>query len=152
MTPRPDRRKRKTSPGRAREEWDAFMDAFLAQADVDPGEGPEERARRRARLEADPEEWFAHYFRRYCTAPPAAFHRAATRRLLADPNALEVRAWSRELAKSSRAMMEAALLALTGRARLALVVSNSLDNAVRLLAPLKKHLEDDRRLAADYGP
>lgn len=152
MTPRPDRRARRAAPRRAREEWDAFMDDFLAQADVAPDEAPEERAARRARLEADPEAWFAHYFRRYCTAPPAAFHRAATRRLLADPAAFEVRAWSRELAKSTRAMMEAALLALTGRARLALFVSNSLDNAVRLLSPLKRQLEGDRRIAADYGP
>lgn len=151
MTRRPDR-KRKLSPKRAREEWDAFFEAFMARADVDPDEAPEERARRRARLEADPEAWFAHYFRRYCTAPPADFHRAATRRLLRDPNAFEVRAWSRELAKSTRAMMEAALLALTGRARLVLVVSNSLDNAVRLLAPLKRQMEEGGRVGADYGP
>ena len=62
-----------------------------------------------------------------------------------------MRAWSRELAKSARSMMEICYLALTGRIRNVLVVSNSYDNACRLLSPFKKHLESDMRITLDYG-
>lgn len=149
MTPRD--RKRKLTPKAARAEWEDFIETFMSNADVDVSEPPEARARRRVRLERDPEEWFAYYFHRYCRCQPADFHRRATRRLLADPNAYEVRAWSRELAKSARSMMEICYLALTGQIRNVLVVSNSYDNACRLLDPFKKQLEADMRITLDYG-
>lgn len=144
-------RKKKLTPRQAREAWEGFYNVFISNADVDVNETPEARARRRAKLEADPEEWFAYYFHRYYRCPPADFHRKATRRLLADPNIYEVRAWSRELAKSARSMMEIVYLALTGRVRNVLLVSNSFDNAVRLLAPFKQQLESDLRITLDYG-
>lgn len=144
--------KRKLTPKQARTEWEEFYGTFVSNADVDIHEPPEQRARRRAKLEADPEEWFAYYFHRYCKCRPAAFHRKATKRLLADPNAYEVRAWSRELAKSARSMMEICYLALTGKVRNVLVVSNSYDNACRLLDPFKNQLQNDLRITLDYGP
>ena len=149
MTPK--ERRRKLTPRQARAEWEEFYETFMSNADVDVNEPPEARAKRRAKLESDPEAWFAYYFHRYCRCTPAAFHRKATKRLLNDANIYEVRAWSRELAKSARSMMEICYLALTGRVRNVLVVSNSYDNACRLLDPFKRQLENDMRIALDYG-
>lgn len=150
MTPKD--RKRRLTPKAARTEWEEFFGTFMSNASVDPTEPPEERQRRRAELEKDPERWFEYYFHRYCRCQPAPFHIRATRRLIADPNIYEVRAWSRELAKSARSMMEICYLALTGRVRNVLVVSNSYDNAVRLLDPFRSQLENDLRITLDYGP
>ncbi len=144
-------RKKKLTPRQAQAQWDEFYSSFVSNADVNMNEPPEERERRRTRLERDPEAWMAYYCARYCTSKPADFHRRATRRLLSDANCYEVRAWSRELAKSARSMMEVLYLALTGKIRNVLVVSNSYDNAERLLDPFRLQLERDLRITLDYG-
>ena len=113
-------------------EWEEYYNQFISDVDVDSAEDPVEKTKRIARLEADPEEWFRYYFPKYCTAPPAKFHRAATKRLFANRRWYEVRAWSRELAKSARSMMEFLMLALTKRVSNFLLISNSYDNACRL--------------------
>ena len=151
MTTQRDR-KRRLTPRQARTEWEEFFETFMSNADVDVNETPEVRQQRRARLEKDPEEWMAYYFHRYCKCRPAEFHKRATKRLLGNPNSYEVRAWSRELAKSARSMMEICYLALTGQVKNVLVVSNSFDNACRLLDPFKRQLENDLRITMDYGP
>ena len=66
-----------------------------------------------AELEADPEKWFKYYFPGD-NAEPADFHKAATRRIMQNPEWYEVRLWSRELAKSTRTMMEVLYLTLVG--------------------------------------
>ena len=139
------------TPRQARADWEQFYQAWTSNAEIAPDEPQHVRLERRRLLEADPEAWFAYYFARYCSSKPAPFHRRATRKLIADPNAYHVRAWSRELAKSARSMMELAYLALSGQIRNVLVVSNSYDNACRLLAPLRHHLQHDLRIANDYG-
>ena len=112
---------------------------------------PAEKAARIKRLESCPEDWFVYYFPKYCTSEPADFHRKATARLINNAEWYEVRAWSRELAKSARAMMEFIYLAMTGRVKNVLLVSNSNDNAGRLLLPFKTCFEANKRLIADYG-
>ena len=62
-----------------------------------------------------------------------------------------MRAWSRELAKSARSMMEVSKLALTGKIHNVLLVSNSHDNAMLLLAPFKAFFEANNRVEQDYG-
>ena len=131
--------------------WEQYFKAFVADIDTDPDESPDARARRIRHLETNPEEWFAYYFPTYCTAQPAPFHRAATRRLLLHDRWYEVRAWSRELAKSARSMMEFLFLALTGKVKNLLLVSNSFDNACRLLLPFRVQLERNARIINDYG-
>jgi hypothetical protein len=77
----------------------------------------------------------------------------ASNRLL-DPDKIrwyEVRTWSRGLAKTTRAMMEFFKLAMTGRIRNTLIISNSYDNAERLSMPFKINLESNSRLINDYG-
>lgn len=133
------------------QDWENWIKQYLEDVADEPGQTPIERAKRIKRLEADPEEWFKYYFPKYCSAPSAPFHLAATKRLLEHRKWYEVRAWSRELAKSARAMFEITYLALTRQVRNVLVVSNSLDNAERLLLPFLLTLEHNKRLIADYG-
>ncbi|NDC43221.1 MAG: hypothetical protein EBZ77_17010, partial [Chitinophagia bacterium] len=134
------------------EDWKQYVKMVVNSTSIVPDEPETTRMARRVRLEASPEEWFRYYFPRYTFANPAAFHLAATERLLTRPEHYEVRMWSRELAKSTRTMMETLYLVLAGhppehpdgqrlRKKYVLLVSNSADNATRLLLPYKANLE-----------
>ncbi|WP_294596285.1 hypothetical protein [uncultured Rikenella sp.] len=136
---------------RAYEEWYAFQRSFNSGLEVDPNETRSDRRRRIKTLEKEPETWFSYYFPRFYTAAPAPFHTAATRRVLANPEWYEVRAWSRELAKSARTMMEVCYLVLTGRKRTVILTSNTQNNAERLLAPYRAFFESNERVMHDYG-
>ena len=142
---------RKPSDKQLLEDWRQYYESFISDAEVDTDESQSDKLKRIARLEADPELWFKHYFPAYCTAEPADFHKAATKRLIQHSRWYEVRAWSRELAKSARSMMEFLYLALTGRIFNLLMVSNSYDNACRLLLPFMLQLEKNARIINDYG-
>ncbi|HPH62013.1 MAG TPA: hypothetical protein PLN63_00095 [Paludibacteraceae bacterium] len=132
-------------------EWDEYIKQWLSDVEVLTNETPIERENRIAKLECYPERWFAYYFPKYCTSEPADFHKKATSRLLSSKKWYEVRAWSRELAKSARSMMEILYLALTGQIENVLLVSNSKDNADRLLMPFMINLEKNLRIVNDYG-
>lgn len=142
---------RKPTDKQLLEEWRQYYESFISDVEVDTGENEADKLKRIARLEADPEKWFKYYFPAYCTAEPAAFHKAATKRLIEHSRWYEVRAWSRELAKSARSMMEVLFLALTGKIFNMLLVSNSFDNACRLLLPFQLQLEKNARIINDYG-
>ena len=142
---------RDIQPKQLRAEWESFLTQYLEDATIDMEESPTDKAKRIRRLEADAEEWFKYYFPRYCTAPSAEFHKLATERLITHTKWYEVRAWSRELAKSARSMMEILYLALTRQIRNVLLVSNSYDNAERLLLPFMQQLEKNTRITLDYG-
>lgn len=133
------------------EMFQRYCDNFRNSTPINPRETQGERLSRKNKLEKDNEAWFKYYFPNYCTAEPAAFHKAATRRVFAHPEWFEVRAWSRELAKSARSMMEISKMALTGKKHNVLLVSNSHDNAVLLLAPFKAFFEANNRVEQDYG-
>jgi hypothetical protein len=144
-------KKLKISDRQAVHEWDDFFDGLISAAIVDDTESHAERTKRVARLEADPEAWFAYYFSAYVKCPPAPFHKRATKRILGNKRWYEVRAWARELAKSTRSMFEILYLATTGKVRNVLLISNSQDNAERLLLPFMLELESNQRLINDYG-
>ena len=131
-------------------EWNTFKQSILKATEVDYQEDEADKLKRIVRLEANPEEWFKYYFPNYCYSEPADFHKKATRRVLANAEWYEVRAWSRELAKSARTMMEVLYLTLTGKKRSVLLISNSYDNAARLLLPYKMLLEFNQRIINDY--
>lgn len=133
------------------EEWEDFVKMVHRATQVDHGETLDEKIQRKLKLEADAEAWFSYYFPMYVFAPPAPFHTAATQRLIDNPEWYEVRMWARELAKSTRSMMEILYLMLTGRKRYMLLISNSLENAARLLMPFKIMLEHNQRIENDYG-
>jgi hypothetical protein len=135
----------------ALKEWELFAEEIRTSTAVNTSETVAEQKARMARLERDPEAWFKYYFPKFAYAEPADFHKRATRRVLANAEWYEVRAWSRELAKSTRTMMEVLFLAMTGKKRNVLMISNSKDNAVRLLMPFKINLEKNQRIINDYG-
>ncbi len=142
---------RKDNSRQLLDEWELYADSVINSTPVDNSETPKQKAARIKRLEADgnAEEWIEYYFPN--GAKPAAFHRAATRRITKNMEWYEVRKWSRELAKSTRTMYENLYLMLTLRKRYTLLISNSFENAKRLLQPYKIHLEVNPRLCADYG-
>ena len=173
--------------------WKEFADGIRNSTPIDTTETGSAKIARINRLQANPEEWFAYYFPKYSQkpdgtkSPPAQFHKDATVRVLNNPEWTEVRSWSRELAKSTRTMMEVMYLSLVGnpvnvgaglapaqlakgktRAKLPtanrqlptikyrrkqniLLISNSEDNATRLLAPYKVNFEANNRIINDYG-
>ena len=131
--------------------WEAIKKGILEATTVDDTETQAEKVLRRSRLEADDEAWFAYYFPTYYKSKPAAFHIKATKRLFKNERWYEVRAWSRELAKSARAMMEVTKLALTDEIRNLLLISNSQDNANRLIMPIMINLDSNQRIINDYG-
>ena len=132
-------------------EWNDLVVSIRESSDINPMDTDAEIRARRHRLEKDPESWFRYYFEMYCSSEAAEFHKAATHRILTHERWYEVRAWSRELAKSARSMMEICYLALTGRIRNVLLISNSLDNAKRLLLPFMANFEENLRIIQDYG-
>lgn len=132
-------------------EWQEYRNALKKSTAIDRTESYGEKQRRINRLEADPEAWFAYYFPSYATAPSANFHKKSARRIIGNPEWFECRCWSRELAKSTRTMMEALYLSLTGKKRTWLLISNSEDNATRLLEPYRANLDSNQRIINDYG-
>lgn len=142
---------RKQTSRQALNDWEEFKKNILSSTTVDNNETAAERQKRIARLEANDEEWFAYYFPNFATAKPAKFHKAATRRIMSNSRWYEVRAWSRELAKTTRTMMEVIKLAITGKVKNVLLASNSQDNAKRLLKPYMLILEANQRIINDYG-
>lgn len=136
---------------KAYNEWQEYRNALIKSTAVDRSETFGEKQRRINRLEADPEAWFAYYFPSYCTAPPADFHKRSTKRIVNNPEWFECRNWSRELAKSTRTMFEVLYLSLTGKKRTWLLISNSEDNAIRLLEPYRANLDSNQRIINDYG-
>lgn len=132
-------------------QWEKYRQQVHQSTFIDMNETPAQQAARIQKLEADPESWFKYYFPKFAYAEPAVFHKAATKRVLSHDRWYEVRAWSRELAKSTRTMMEVLYMTLTGNRYNVLMVSSSGDNAVRLLKPYKINLEANQRITHDYG-
>ena len=130
--------------------WESFR-SNLQKATPLLVETSAEKKARIKRLEKKPEEWFRFYFPNYYSAEPAKFHIRATNRILKNNRWYEVRAWSRELAKSTRGMMEDIFMAMTGRASVFILVSHSNTNAAELLMPYMINLESNNRLINDYG-
>ena len=155
------------------DEWATHLKAIISYTPIQLNESISARGERIAGLEADPEKWFCYYFPHYSFAAPAPFHVAATKRVLEKKEWYEVRMWSRELAKSTRTMMEVLYLTLVGhpaenmyvtedgtienseairlKKKYVLLISNSLDNATRLLTPYKLNLQYNERIIQDYG-
>ena len=115
----------------ALDNWNELVASVREHSDINPTDTETEIRQRRERLEKNDEEWFKYYFAMYCTCESAAFHKKATGRMMRNSRWYEVRAWSRELAKSARSMMEISKLALTKKIRNVLLISNSAENAER---------------------
>lgn len=132
-------------------EWQEFRDNIRTATPIDIDEDPIAKIKRIELLEKEDEAWFKYYFPNFYTSEPADFHKKSTKRVMKNMELYLVRSWSRELAKSARTMMEVLKLALTGKKSNVILVSNSFDNAVRLLAPYRIILESNMRIINDYG-
>lgn len=135
----------------ALEQWNELVASIKESSDINTSDSVADIETRKKRLETDDDAWFKYYFSQYYTCEPAAFHKKATKRIMRNNRWYEVRAWSRELAKSARSMMEIIKLALTRKIRNVLLISNSADNAERLLLPFMANLEENQRIIQDYG-
>lgn len=138
--------------------WKEYCESIKKATDVNTDETFGEKQVRIKRLEADDEAWFAYYFPHISTnpvtgeiTPPAPFHKKSTKRIMSNMEWFEDRCWSRELAKSTRTMEDVLKLTLTGKKRNVILVSNSEDNAIRLLDPYRAELESNQRIINDYG-
>ena len=141
----------KPSDIQSKKDWDTYFTNFIAQVTADRNESSTDRQKRIARLEADFEEWKKYYFPKYCFAPPAPFHKRASRRILDNPEWYESRVWARDLAKDTLCMFETLYQTLTGRKKNIILISNSYDKAEELITPYKINLESNHRIIADYG-
>lgn len=131
--------------------WEEFRENFQRATPVDLYETAVEKNKRIKRLEENPEDWFNYYFPHYCTSEPADFHRESTKIVLSKLELYLIRAWCRELAKSSRSMMEDVYQAMTGQIKNFLLVSNTHGNAELLLLEYKACFETNQRIINDYG-
>jgi len=143
--------------------WLEFKESILNSATVDTSETSDQKKARITRLEKHPEEWFKYYFGEDSSSEPAAFHKAATRRIINNPEWYEVRHWARSFAKSTRSMMEDLFLMLVGhpvvingkpareKKRFKIIISSSYDAAEKLFMPYMIHLETNPRIINDYG-
>lgn len=131
--------------------WNEYRDNIHRATPVDLKESKADQLKRIEKLEANPEEWFKYYFPNYYTSEPAPFHKQSTKRILGNAEWFEMRIWARELAKTGRTMMEVIFLSLTGKKRNWIYVSNTEDNAQRLLLPVKSQFEKNNRIIKDYG-
>lgn len=136
---------------RAASYWDDYRKNLRASTTVDKSLTFAERERRRRELEANPAEWMREMFPNYCTAPFAKFQLKAINRIVSNPEHYEVLSWSRELAKSTIVMMTMLYLAMTGKKKNVILVSNSYDNANRLLEPYRINLDSNQRIEHYYG-
>lgn len=131
--------------------WLEFRDNIDKATPVDLTESAGEKAKRIKRLEGNDEEWFKYYFPNFYLSEPAPFHKTSTRHVFAKPEYFLVRAWCRELAKSTRTMMETLKLTLTGLKKNVILVSATYSDAERLILPYKSILESNNRIINDYG-
>lgn len=131
-------------------DWEAFKNNIRKQTPEEHLEQTE-LLKKKAWLEARPVEWMKYFFPNYAACPFAAFQVTAVNRICRNDEWYEVWSWSRELAKSTIAMMLELYLMLTGRKRYLVMVSATQDAAVRLLAPYRANLEANARIEQFYG-
>ena len=120
----------------ALKEWRTYYNNLQKDTAVDTLSSLE-RAQKRKNLEKNPVEWIKFFFSQYATHEFAPFHIKAINRICKNEEWYEVLSWSRELAKSTTVMMCVMYLVCTGKKRNILLISNSKDNATRLLKPYK---------------
>ena len=135
---------------KAGKDWKGYFNALMGDKGTD-NLSPAERTAKRKKLEEDPVKWMQFFFTEYAKYPFTPFHKHAIKRITSNPEWYEVLSWSRELAKSTIVFMCMMYLVLSGKKKNVLLISNSHENAVRLLEPYKKAFESNSLLKAYYG-
>ncbi|WP_108822012.1 hypothetical protein [Dysgonomonas sp. Marseille-P4361] len=132
-------------------DWDKYVQNIQAETTIDSNMSYAEREKKRKELEADPIEWMYEMFPNYAKSKFAKWQITIILLIINNPEFYAVLSWARELAKSTTVMMIVMYLTLTGKKRNVLLVSNSYDNAERLLAPYKANFEGNKRIEFYYG-
>lgn len=135
---------------KAFKEWQEYHRALKRDKAVDEL-NPIERKRKLEQLEKSPAKWIQFFFAEFCRYPFTPFQLKAINRICTRGEWYEVLSWSRELAKSTITFMCVMYLVASGRKKNVLLVSNSHENAVRLLEPYKKAFESNSLFKAYYG-
>lgn len=135
------------------EEWDEFLRTIRSKTAVDFEMDEHEKAKKLVYLEAHPLEWMRFFFYKYAKYAFAGFQKKAIKRIIdhSDGNWYEVLSWARELAKSTIVMFIIMYLVLTGKKRNIILVSATLDGAVKLLNQYRGQFEANERLRYFYG-
>jgi len=131
--------------------WEEYKEDIKNSTPVDTKMSAAEIEKHRLWLEDHPIEWIKFFFPKYAKYEFAEFHLKAINRVIRNPEWYEVWSWSRELAKSTIAMFVIMYLVLTGKKKNVLLISNTIENAVRLLAPFRANMEANGRIKAYYG-
>jgi hypothetical protein len=132
-------------------DWESFVKSVEQSTTADYTLSVAEKEKLRLKLEEDPEKWIFEMFPNYAKAPFAPFHKRMIRRIINNFDWYEVLSWSRELSKTTTVMMAVLYLVLTGKKKNTLMVSDSKDNAIRLLNPYRANLEGNQRIKYFYG-
>lgn len=132
-------------------DWEEYRRALLDDTFVDNSIGTMDLLKHREKLEQDPIEWIYFFFPSFAKYPFAKFQIKFILRILNNLEWYEVISWSRELAKSTCTMFAILYLVLTGKKKNIIMVSNSQDNAIRLLEPYRANLDTNPRIKAYYG-
>lgn len=132
-------------------EWQSYREALKRSTTIDRSETFGEKQSRIKRLEANDEAWDNYYFESYCTAEPAPFQKKSSKRVRNTPELFLDRCWARELAKTTFTRKDVLNLILRKKKKNVLLVSNSEDNAKRLLEPYRAQLDSNQRIINDYG-
>jgi len=132
-------------------DWEKYVQNITAETTVDSNMSYAEREKKRKELEDNPIEWMYELFPNYAKSKFAKWQIVIILLIINNPQFYGVLSWARELAKSTIVMMIVMYLTLTGKKKNVLLVSNSYDNAERLLAPYKANFEGNKRIEFYYG-
>lgn len=134
----------------AEKKWEELIQEIHRSTTVKKEDSSTILARKR-RLEKSFEEWAAYYFPNYADSKPAPFHIKSSKKIIESERLYAVRAWSRELAKSTRTMIELIYLSLLKKIKNVLHISHSEDQSTDLLTPYYLVFEYNQRIIQDYG-
>lgn len=136
-------------------DWDKFRESIRKSTPVDLNETAEQKKKRIAKLEADPQEWKKYYFSKFMGSESPDFHIKASKRLINNFLKLkhwyEVRHWVRGLAKTTTTMMDVLFLVMTGKLKNIIYTSSTYDAAEAFLTKYQCQLDSNDRLINDYG-
>lgn len=135
--------------------WEQFRQGIRKSTPIDLSETAEQKKRRIAHLEANPEEWKRYHFKKFFTSESPDFHIKASKRLLTNfekhRHWYEVRHWVRGLSKTTTAMMDFLYLVLTGKLKNIIYTSSTYDAAEKFLTKWQAQLDSNQRIINDYG-
>jgi hypothetical protein len=136
-------------------DWEKFRESVRKSTAVDLKETAEEKKKRIAMLEADPQKWKEYYFPKYFKYQSPTFHLSASERLLKQFKKMkhwyEVRHWARGLSKSTTCMFDVLYLVLTVKLKNIVLTSSTYDAAEGFLTKYQIQLDSNQRIISDYG-